>query len=164
MDLDFGVTEIRSFALLDDLSLVSLLALCSLGPGFPFQQGDLCLAAMVKQQVVLVCVVQLLTATTLAFLGKAPQRCGVLLGVKLVGWACQAVVLLSRVGMLQYLLHFWVPRIQVCQVIGQGDGGLFCGSFSVPVTVMPLGNSLMGLLADWDFQTARHQHQDSAHL
>lgn len=63
MDLDIGVTEMRSFALLDDLSLVPLLALYSLGPGFPFQQGDHCLAAMVKPQVVLVCVVQLLTVS-----------------------------------------------------------------------------------------------------
>lgn len=61
VDVGTGVTDMRAFTLLDYLSLVPLLALCSLGPAFPFQLGDHCLAGMVKQQVLLVCVVQLLT-------------------------------------------------------------------------------------------------------
>lgn len=63
VDLDIevylGAIEMRAFTLSDYLSLVPLLMLCSLGPDFSFQRGDHCLAGMVKQQVVLVCVVQL---------------------------------------------------------------------------------------------------------
>lgn len=149
MDLDIGVTEMRNYTLLDDLSLVSLLVLCSLGPGFPFQQGDHCLAAMVKPQGVLVCVVLAVTRHR-CYWARFPRGAVCLMGAKLVCWDCQAVVLLNRVGMFLYLLHFWVPHIQVCQLSGQGNGGLFCGSFSVPITIMLLANSLMGLLAGWD--------------
>lgn len=59
-DLNIGVylrsTEARAFTLLDYLTLIPLLALCSLDPDFPFQQVDCCLPGMSGHQVVLVCV------------------------------------------------------------------------------------------------------------
>lgn len=130
-------------------TLVPLLAFCSLASHSSWETIAWLGWLSSKLSWFVLCSCWQLPSTDVTGQGFSEMLCAC--GCKTAVLECQALVLLSRAEMFLYLLHFWVPHIQVCQLIGQGDGSLLHGGFSVPVTITPPGNILMGLLAGWDF-------------